>query len=114
APELIKTHPARKNPRQMGFSLGHVSVLVLVLVRSDIIASALRTRTGIEVGRRGYACTRRALVNRRRTCLLVIIARAIRLPVDKSSSKCRIHGDVIGMYALVTGASFETIVPPSV
>src|SRR6266851_5992863 len=98
----------------MGFLLWHVSPLVGVFVRSDIVASAFRPRTTVEVGVRGEAYSGITGVNRRRTCLLVIIAGTIRLPVNEYSPQRRVYGDIVRMHPLVAGAPFDTVVSSAV
>src|SRR5260370_42172424 len=92
--------------------LWHISPLVLV--RSDIVASGLRTQITVEVGGRGWANGGIAGTNRGRTCLFVIIAGTIRFPVSECSPQRRVHRDIVRMHALVAGAPFETVVSSGV
>src|SRR5437868_5072448 len=68
---------------------------VLILVRSDIVGCAIRTRIPVEVCRRGFPCCR-ASIDCRGMKLLVIIAGTIRFPTDKCRPQRRVHGDIPG------------------
>src|SRR5207245_19965 len=82
---------------------------LVVFVRPYIIVSALRTGMAVEVVRRRCAYTG-TVVNRRRTCLFVIIAGTIRLPVDECRPLRRVYGDIPASRIGNRRSPFNTIV----
>ncbi len=72
--------------------------LVGAFVRSDIVASALRTRLAVEVDG-GGTCAGITLVYSGRSCLLVVVAAPARLPVNEGGTQRGVNTDVAALNA---------------